>query len=164
MTRNLGNAPPLRVQALAVGDRRCAGAWRQVQAVGGVGSPFLVWELLSALADVSELSGGTQVLVADDGDRPVGLLPVEPHEGPRGLSAIGLTPRWLGADHLDVGPEPRHRPTGARAVVRHLAARRDWQMLDLDGLDQSGALTQQLRLLLRPPRFLPLPPIGTPVP
>lgn len=164
MTTNLREAPPLRVQSLAVADPRVAVAWRQLQAVGGVSSPFLVWELFSALADVSELSAGTRVLVADDSDRPVGLLPVEPHDGPRGLSAIGLTPRWLGADHLDVVAEPRHRSTVARAVVRHLAARRDWQMLDLDGLDRSGALTEQLRLFLRPPRFLPLPPIGIPVP
>jgi CelD/BcsL family acetyltransferase involved in cellulose biosynthesis len=164
MTTNLGNAPPLRVRPLALADPRVAVAWRQLQAIGGVSSPFLAWELFSALADVSELSGGTQVLVADDGHRPVGLLPVEPHDGPRGLSAVGLTPRWLGADHLDVVAEPRHRPTVARALVRHLAARRDWQMLDLDGLDRSGDLTQQLRLLLRPPRFLPLPPIGIPVP
>jgi CelD/BcsL family acetyltransferase involved in cellulose biosynthesis len=164
MTTNLGNATPLRVQPLAVADPRVAVAWRQLQAVGGVSSPFLAWELFSALADVSELSGGTQILVADDGDRPVGLLPVEPHDGPRGLSALGLTPRWLGADHLDVVAEPRHRPTVARAVVHHLSARRDWQMLDLDGLDRSGALTQQLRLLLRPPRFLPLPPMSIPVP
>lgn len=164
MTTNLGHAPPLRVQPLAVADPRVGVAWRQLQAAGGVSSPFLAWELFSALADVSELSGGTQVLVADDGDRPVGLLPVEPHDGPRGLSAVGLTPRWLGADHLDVVAEPRHRPTVARAVVRHLAARRDWQMLDLDGLAWSGDLTRQLRLLLRPPRFLPLPPIGIPLP
>jgi CelD/BcsL family acetyltransferase involved in cellulose biosynthesis len=146
MTTNLGNAPPLRVQPLAVADPRVAVAWRQLQAVGGVSSPFLAWELFSALADVPELSGGTQVLVADDGNRPVGLLPVEPHDGPRGLSAVGLTPRWLGADHLDV------------------VADMDWQMLDLDGLDRSGDLTQQLRLLLQPPGFLPLPPIGIPVP
>jgi CelD/BcsL family acetyltransferase involved in cellulose biosynthesis len=164
MTTNLENAPRLRVQPLAVADPRVAVAWRQLQAVGGVSSPFLVWELFSALADVPELSGGTQVLVADDGDRTVGLLPVAPHDGPRGLSALGLTPRWLGADHLDVVAEPRHRPAVARAVVHHVAARRDWQMLDLDGLDRSGALIQQLRLLLRPPRFLPLPPIGIPVP
>jgi CelD/BcsL family acetyltransferase involved in cellulose biosynthesis len=164
MTSYLGDAPALRIQSLAVADPRVGVAWRQLQAAGGVSSPFLVWELFSALADVPELSGGTQVLVIDEGGRPVGLLPVEPHDGPHGLSALGLTPRWLGADHLDVVAEPRHRPAVARAVVRHLAARRDWQMLDLDGLDRSGALSRQLRLLLRPPRFLPLPPIGIPVP
>jgi CelD/BcsL family acetyltransferase involved in cellulose biosynthesis len=164
MTSDLGDAPALRVQSLAVADPRVPVVWRQLQAAGGVSSPFLVWELFSALADVSELSGGTQVLVIDEGSRPVGLLPVEPHDGPHGLSALGLTPRWLGADHLDVVAEPRRRPAVARAVARHLTARRDWQMLDLDGLDRSGALTRQLALLLRPPRFLPLPPIGIPVP
>jgi CelD/BcsL family acetyltransferase involved in cellulose biosynthesis len=164
MTSDLGDAPALRVQSLAVADPRVPVVWRQLQAAGGVSSPFLVWELFSALADVPELSGGTQVLVIDKGGRPVGLLPVEPHDGPHGLSALGLTPRWLGADHLDVVAEPRQRPAVARAVVRHLTARRDWEMLDLDGLDRSGALTRQLRLLLRPPRFLPLPPIGIPVP
>lgn len=164
MTSDLGDAPALRVQSLAVADPRVPVIWRQLQTAGGVSSPFLVWELFSALADISELSDGTQVLVIDNGGRPVGLLPVEPHDGPHGLSALGLTPGWLGADHLDVVAEPRHRPAVARAVVRHLTARRDWQMLDLDGLDRFGALTRQLRLLLRPPRFLPLPPIRIPVP
>lgn len=160
----IGDAASLRVQPLALADPRVALAWRQLQAAGGVSSPFLVWELFSALAKIPELSGGAQVLVVDDGHRPVGLLPVEPRDGPSGLPALGLTPPWLGADHLDVVAEPRDRPAVAGAVVRHLAARTDWQLLDLDGLDQSGALTGQLGRILRPPRFLPLPPIGIPVP
>jgi CelD/BcsL family acetyltransferase involved in cellulose biosynthesis len=152
------------VQQLALADPRVEGAWRQLQAAGGVGSPFLVWELFSALADVPELSGGVQVLVVDDGHRPLGLLPVESRHGPRGLPSLGLTPPWLGADHLDVVAEPRHRPAVAAAVAHHLSARTDWQLLDLDGLDESGALTGELSRTLRPPRFLPLPPIGIPVP
>jgi CelD/BcsL family acetyltransferase involved in cellulose biosynthesis len=160
----VARAASLRVHALALADPRVAVAWRRLQAAGGVSSPFLVWELFSALADIPELSDGTQVLVADDGHRPVGLLPVEPRPGPRGLPALGLVPPWLGADHLDVVAEPRHRAAVAAAMAAHLAARTDWQVLDLDGLDRSGALTGQLGRALRPPRFLPLPPIGIPVP
>jgi CelD/BcsL family acetyltransferase involved in cellulose biosynthesis len=164
MSPELGNAAPLRIRALALADPGVAVAWRQLQAAGGVGSPFLVWELFSALADVPELSGETQVLVADDGHRPLGLLPLEPRHGPGGLRSLGLTPGWLGADHLDVVAEPRHRPAVAAAVARHLAARAGWQLLDLDGLDRSSALAGQVRRIMRPPRFLPLPPIDIPVP
>ena len=152
-----------RVQALALADPRVAATWRRLQAAGGVGSPFLVWELFSALADVPELSGDMRVLVVDDGQRPLGLLPVEQRDGPRGLPTLGLAPPWLGADHLDVVAEPRHRPAVAAAVARHLAARTDWQLLDLDGLDESGAPDRAAGRSLRPPRFL-LPPIGIPVP
>ena len=92
-----------RVQALALADPRVAATWRRLQAAGGVGSPFLVWELFSALADVPELSGDMRVLVVDDGQRPLGLLPVEQRDGPRGLPTLGLAPPWLGADHLRRG-------------------------------------------------------------
>ncbi|HJU00611.1 MAG TPA: GNAT family N-acetyltransferase [Actinomycetes bacterium] len=162
--REPGNAATLEVRPLALADPAVAAAWRRLQAVGGVGSPFLVWELFSALADVPELSGGTRVLIVANGGCPVGLLPVEPLDGPFGLPTLGLAPRWLGADHLDVVAEPRHRPEVAAAVAAHLAARSDWQMLDLDGLDRSGALSGQIRRILRPPRYLPLPVLSVPVP
>jgi CelD/BcsL family acetyltransferase involved in cellulose biosynthesis len=60
--------------------------------------------------------------------------------------------------------EPRHRPAVAAAVAGHLAIRPAWQLLDLDGVDRSGALAVQVRRRLRPPRFLPLAAIDVPVP
>jgi CelD/BcsL family acetyltransferase involved in cellulose biosynthesis len=164
MSSQPGPAAPLRVRPLALADPDVAVSWRQLQAAGGVGSPFLVWELFSAFADVPELSAGMQVLVADDGQRLLGLLPLAPRQGPGGLHSLAVTPPWLGADHLDVVAEPRHRPAVAAAVAGHLAARAAWQLLDLEGLDRSGALAGQVRRRLRPPRFLPLSAVDVPVP
>jgi CelD/BcsL family acetyltransferase involved in cellulose biosynthesis len=164
MSSQPGPKVPLRVRPLALADPDVAAAWRRLQAAGGIVSPFLTWELVSALADVPELAAGMRVLVADDGRRPVGLLPLEARQGPYGLRALGLVPSWLGADHLDVVAEPRHRPVVAAAVAGHLAAQAGWQLLDLEGLDRSGALAGQVRRRLRPPRFLPLSAIDVPVP
>jgi hypothetical protein len=76
------------VQSLALAVPRVGIAWRQLQATGGVSSPFLVWELFSALADVPELSGGTQVLVVDVGAVRSGSFPWSRMDGPHGLPVL----------------------------------------------------------------------------
>jgi CelD/BcsL family acetyltransferase involved in cellulose biosynthesis len=154
----------LEIRRLAATDPEVGAAWRRLQAAGGVGSPFLAWQWISALADVPEASGGIDVLAADGGGRPVGLLPVQRRDRPGRLRTLGLAPEWLGADHLDVVAEPRDRPLVAEAIAGHLAGWPAWQLLDLDGLDRAGALAAQVRRRLRPPRFVPVPPVGIPAP
>jgi CelD/BcsL family acetyltransferase involved in cellulose biosynthesis len=154
----------LNVRRLRLTDPGVGAAWRRLQRAGGVDSPFLAWEWVSAFADVPEAAPGTGILAADDGHQILGLLPVQPLDEPGRLRTWGLAPRWLGADHLDVVAEPRLRPEVARALAGHLASWPAWEILDLDGLDPSGSLAAQAHRTLHPPRFLPMRRAGTPAP
>lgn len=158
------SASYLQVRRLAFTDSQVGTAWRRLQDEGGVRSPFLAWQWISAIVDVPEEFAGAEVIAVNSGRHVVGLLPILPLVGPGGLRTLGLAPRWLGADHLDLVAEAQCRDIAARAVADHLASRRDWEMLDLDGLDPSGSLVPQLRRHLRPPRFLPLPAVPVPAP
>ena len=145
-------------------DPDVGAAWRRLQAGGYVGTPFLAWEWISSLADVPDVSAGMDVLTAEHDGRIVGLLPVLPVGGAGPLTALGLAPAWLGADHLDVVAEPAYRTAVAHAFIRHLATWSAWQVLDLDGLDPSGALAAQVRWLSRSLRFVARRPVATEVP
>lgn len=150
---------PVTVVAVTPADPAVRAFWRELQGKGEIGSPFLSWQWFSALADQPDLAGGVRVLAARDPSRLIGLLPLEWVRGARGLRTLGSPGwRWLAPDHLDVVATARHRPVVARAVAGHLAGRRDWDVLDLDGLDSEGCLAEAARGLLRPPRLLPREP------
>jgi CelD/BcsL family acetyltransferase involved in cellulose biosynthesis len=156
--------PVLAVRRRVATDADVGAAWRRLQACGNVGTPFLTWEWVSSLAGVPDVSAGMEVLVAEHSGRIVGLLPVLPLGNAGPLRALGLAPTWLGADHLDVVAEAEHRTAVAHAFVCHLASWSAWQVLDLDGLDPSGALAGQVPGLLRPLRFIARQPVATEVP
>ncbi|MBW3602602.1 MAG: GNAT family N-acetyltransferase [Actinobacteria bacterium] len=150
---------PATVDAVTPGDPALRAVWRGLQDQGAVCSPFLSWEWFSALFDQPDLAGGVRVLVVRDASRPLGLLPLEWVRGARGLRTVGIPGwRWLAPDHLDVVAAAGQRRFVARSVAHDLARRREWDVLDLDGLDADGCLAAAVRGLLRPPRLLPRAP------
>ncbi|CAN5254537.1 GNAT family N-acetyltransferase [soil metagenome] len=150
---------PVTVVAVTPGDPAVRAVWCGLQERGGVSSPFLSWEWFSALADQPDLARAVRVLVVRDASRPIGLLPLEWARSARGLRTVGIPGwRWLAPDHLDVVATAGHRRVVAQALTDHLAGRRDWDVLDLEGLDSEGSLATAVRGLLRPPRFLPRGP------
>lgn len=127
-------------------DPSVAVTWAALQRAGGIGTPFLSWEWMSALADDAHLAAGVRVLVVRDGASTLGLLPVERSPGPARLRALGPAGwRWWHPDHADVVAAVGDRPAVAAAVVRHLAVDRSWDLLDLAALDAAGALAAAAR-------------------
>lgn len=162
-SRRIGAAPALEVVRGGLGDPAVEAAWRGLQAAGHVPSPFLSWQWYSAMRDVPELAGRVEVLMARRAGRTVGLLPVERvRSGPlRVLGVAGWT--WLAPDHLDVVAAAGHRPAVAGALLGALRERRDWDMLDMDGLQPAGGLDLAVpevfgsrRFLLRAPEDVPV--------
>lgn len=153
----------LRVSRAALDDPGVAPAWQQLQADGHVPSPFLSWQWYSALRDVPELCTDVRVLLVRDGPRTIGVLPVERvRSGPlRVLGVAGWS--WATPDHLDVVAAAGDRRAVARAVLAELAARRDWDVLDLDGLSATGALAATVPEVFGRPRFLLRPAEQVPV-
>ncbi len=156
----------LAVCALDLGDPRVRDVWLRLQEAGGVPTPFLSWEWFSAMADVDELAGRVKVVAAFDDETAVGLLPLECDDGgPGGLRTVGVAGwRWLTPDHVDVVAEPTRATAVAAAIVGHVAARRDWDLLDFDGLVARGAVAEALRGMHRPGRLFRRPEEDCPAP
>ncbi len=146
-----------------VGDPAVLAAWSRLIGQGALHSPFdnPVWA--RSLTEVAGLAPTLQVLVITDAsDGILGLLPLEwppAGRGPRMITAPGG--RWLAADAVDVIALPRHREAVAAAVVTHLAATRDWDVIDLDSLRPDGALAAAL-WRLAPALLLPTEPVLAP--
>lgn len=148
-------AESLKAENVRADDSRLAPIWRRLQSLGAIDSPFLTWEWFSSLADVSELSRSMSVLVVSEGVDPIGLVPLEWNNGPGLLRTAGFAGwRWLAPDHLDVVAPPHRREDVAGVVVRALAALREWDMLDFDGLDRYGTLSKALARHMRFPRVI----------
>jgi CelD/BcsL family acetyltransferase involved in cellulose biosynthesis len=153
----------LEVGRCRLDDPALAAAWAGLQADGHVPSVFLTWQWYSALRDVPELARGIEVLVAQRDGKIVGLLPVElVRSGP--LRVLGVAGwNWSTPDHLDVVAAPRQRAAVARALLGALRERRDWDVLDLDGLQAAGALATAAAEVFRAPRFLLRAPEELPI-
>ena len=149
----------LPLDALPVRD-----LWLHLAASGHVRSPFETWQWVSALRDVPACSAAVRVALVEIGSRPAGLLALEWDVGTDGLRTVGPAGwRWLAPDHVDVLAAPDDREPVARAVLAGLRDRRDWDVLDLDGLRPDGALARAVRTLVAP-RFLHRRPEPIPVP
>lgn len=153
----------LRVRRAALNDPGVASAWQQLQAGGHVPSAFLSWQWYSALRDVPELCTDVEVLLVRDGPRTLGLLPVERVRS-GALRVLGVAGwGWATPDHLDVVAAVGDRRVVAHAVLAEVAARRDWDVLDLDGLSSSAALATAVPEVFGRPRFLLRPAEQVPV-
>ncbi|HEY7955264.1 MAG TPA: hypothetical protein VII38_08215, partial [Polyangia bacterium] len=115
-------------------------AWRALFDRLPQATVFQSWEWLSSWWKHLG-TGRPWVLIASDGDEPVGLMPLA-------ITHYRLTPlrqvRWMGAplsDYQDfLGPEAR-RAECAAAFVAHLAERRGlWDLCDLNDLPGGSAL------------------------
>ena len=149
--RGLGDQD-LFVCRFALDDPSLASMWTRLQGVGGVPSPFLTWEWVGSLAETPELCRNVQVLVCYERDHVAGLLPLQWSSGSGRLREVRIAGHWLAPDHLDVVSSPGHEHAVAAAVLTHLVEARDWELLELSGLAECGALAAALRRL-RPPRF-----------
>lgn len=154
----------MKTRLARIDDPAIAPHWRDLQAAGGVPSPFLGWQWCQAIAGNPE-AGHVRVIVAEEAGQIVGLLPVEWSRGSGGLRTVGVAGwHWLAPDHLDVVGAPADRPAVAAAVLHHLSAsRRCWDLLDLDGLSPDGALAAAASRL-RLPRYYPMTPEPVPCP
>ena len=156
--------PHWSVEMLEPSDPRLEALWTDLQARGGVGSPFLTWQWFRSLAEAPELSAGVRVIVVSRSRQPVGLLPLEWSRRGGSITTVGIAGwTWLSPDHLDVvSVEPPGEV--ARALLRHLISRSDWDAIDLDGLTPDGGLARAARELLRPPRIAPRKPENVIIP
>lgn len=101
------------------------------------------------------LAAGVRVLLAVDGSRVVGLLPVERVVGPGALRVTGIAGwRWLTPDHGDVVAAPGREVAVAVALTAALVRSRGWDVLDLDGLTAGGALATEVARVDGAPRRL----------
>lgn len=108
--------------------------------------PFLSWEWLDTWHRVLAPAREPIVLVAREGDRPIGLLPlcleiVRPF-GTRRLSFLGE--RWAGADYLDVLAEEGREGEVAELLYGRLPGL-EHDVLDLDGIDSRSPSLDILR-------------------
>lgn len=132
-------------------------AWKEHQDADHVPTPFQSWEWFSSLTDSEALTADVEVLCAEDGSgRIVGLLAL-------GWAATGKLPTlgfagwdYTTPDHVDVIAAPEDRRRCAHAFASHLAGRRDWAMVDFDGIAAGSALGPALAAALRPPRYVTL--------
>jgi CelD/BcsL family acetyltransferase involved in cellulose biosynthesis len=148
------------VRLLPLGSAAVEELWQDLHRRNLIRSPFETWEWISALRDVPECSAAIRVAVVDLGGPPVGLLALEWAADDRGLRLVGPAGwRWLVPDHVDVLAAPADRDVVAAAVLQHLVGRRDWDVLDLDGLRPDGALARAVaaRGSLWRPRRRPQP-------
>jgi CelD/BcsL family acetyltransferase involved in cellulose biosynthesis len=145
MSRKATTVTDVTVTPVPATDPDVLAAWRDLQADGGVGTPFLSWQWAEALAAVPEIASKIQVLRVEAGGRTVGLFPVERWSGDAGVSVVGTAGQgWMGADHLDVVAAPDMRTAVADAVAAFLFRDRSWELLDIDGLARDGALAAAL--------------------
>jgi CelD/BcsL family acetyltransferase involved in cellulose biosynthesis len=129
-------------------------AWRQLQAAGGVGSPFQSWQWFSALAVDRAACPGLQVIVISDRGGPLGLVPFQHTTDHRGLR-VARQPGapWLAPDHCDVIAAPAAAQAVADAAAHRLRGLASCDALDFDGL-RDGPLFRALDTHLAPPRHL----------
>jgi CelD/BcsL family acetyltransferase involved in cellulose biosynthesis len=129
--------------------------WTDLSSSASQSSPFMTWEWFSALRDRSNAAGEINVFVVRQARHPLGLLALERSVGPGEVRTLGFPGwRWLSPDHNDVLSAPQHRQLVAAAVLHHLEAAGDWDVLDFDGLDNRGGLAQAARALPRWPRAI----------
>lgn len=141
---------PTSVTELTLRDPRLLAAWPELQERARSLSPFLTGEWFRALDAVPEVSTDVRVLLVEDGDAVLGVLPVERRRSSDGLHVLGPAGgHWLAPDHVDVLAAAEHGEQVAAAVTRHLAAAA-WDLLDFEGLAADGALRAALNALRRP--------------
>lgn len=141
-----------RVQDLA-GFRDLAGAWRELCRDSGQTSPFLSHDWFDCCWRACDSVRRPEVVLVEDAAGPVAFVPLVAWRG----SLRGLPARWLGmldapdtpfVDWLTLG-----RPDSiVRAVLDHLADRRDWDALVLDGVPATSPTLKALDAWL-PDRF-----------
>lgn len=149
----------LTVRARHVGDPEVAVAWKEHQSAGHVPTAFQSWEWFSALADSPGLAADVEVLCVDaPGGATVGILALGRSATAR-MRTLGFAGwDYTTPDHVDVIAAGADREACALAIARHLAGRRDWDMLDLDGVAGTSALPSALAEVMRRPRFMALAP------
>lgn len=141
-----------RVQDLE-GFRRLAPIWQELARESGQASPFLSHDWFECCWRAVDPARRPEVLVVEDTAGPVGLVPLAAWRGRhRGLPVrcLGLldSPDTPFADWLVVGqPDPV-----VAAVMGHLAGRRDWDVLSLDGIPAASHALKALESHL-PGRF-----------
>ena len=119
--------------------------WEALFAASRAG-PFLTWEWTAAFAGALLGGRSPRVLVAREGERVVGILPLATEElRPFGLPVpvrrVGfLAERPAGSDYLDLlAPVGREHEVGAR-LLAHLAAGGGFDVLDFEGLAADSPL------------------------
>lgn len=134
----------LFVQRLSLNHPDLEGAWRQLQAGGGVPSPFLTWQWCTGLLNEPDTAAGTTVRVVKRYGKVIGLFPVEQTTvaGMRTLGPAGW--RWLAPDHLDVVSLPEDRTVVAAATAADIL-HDTVDMVDMDGLAPHGALVNAFK-------------------
>lgn len=143
----------LHVERLGFGAPTLAD-WVRLQSLGAVPTPFLSQQWYAAMSGVAPLVETAEVLVCRRDGAVIGLLPIEIVDT-RGLRTLGVAGSgWTCPDHLDVVALPEDREAVAAAIARHLAERRDWDLLDLAVLAGDSPLPAALRSIMRPPRFV----------
>lgn len=154
---------PLDVERVAFGDSSLTAAWHGLQSRGAVTTPFLSHQWHTAMAGVPALVESAETLVCRRAGEVVGLLPVEIVDtgGLRTLGAAGWL--WSCPDHLDVVAAPEDRRSVALALARHLADRRDWDIVDLAVLAEDSPLSSALRSVMHRPRFVFRPDEDMPI-
>lgn len=128
-----------RIQDLA-GFRDLSSIWGEVARESGQTSPFLSHDWFECCWIASPPPRRPEVLVVEDAAGPVALVPIVGWTGPlRGLPVryLGMldSPDTAFVDWLVVGSPD----AAVRAVLDHLAGRRDWDTLSLSGLPAGSA-------------------------
>jgi CelD/BcsL family acetyltransferase involved in cellulose biosynthesis len=143
----------LQVERLPIAGPALAD-WGRLQYHGAVPTPFLSQQWYAAMAGVAALVESAEVLVCRRAGAVVGLLPIEiVNSG--GLRTLGVAgSQWSCPDHLDVVAVPEDRHSVAGAIARHLAERRDWDLLDLAVMAGDSPLPTALRSTMHRPRFV----------
>lgn len=143
----------LQVERLPIGGPVLAD-WGRLQSRGAVPTPFLSQQWYSTMAGVAGLVESAEVLVCVRAGVVVGLLPIEV-VNTGGLRTLGVAgSQWSCPDHLDVVAVPEDRHAVAGAIARHLAERRDWDLLDLAVMAEDSPLPPALRSIMHRPRFV----------
>lgn len=138
--------------------------WRQLQAAGGVRSPFQSWQWFRALSEDPQACPGLRVIVVSDAGGPIGLVPFQHTTDHRGLR-VALQPgaTWLAPDHCDVVAAPADAAVVAGAAAARLRELGSCDALDFDGL-RDGHLFRALDTHLVRPRHVRRPAPATVLP
>ena len=126
-----------------------AGAWRELVGASGQASPFLAHDWFECCWRTAEPARRPEVLVVEDGAGPVAMVPLT-----AGLGRLHrLRVRTLAMLNAPDTPFVDWPMVGAAepvvaAVLDHLAARRDWDVLALDGLPTSSPILKALQAAL----------------